>query len=115
MHNYLLVMYHNNKVFSYVYYSVQCDTLVSPDSGLVVVSSSGSTSIAEYTCVTGYTLYGETERACLKNGSWNLTAPSCGNSLYQGFVLYNGLYSQYSINMYCYVLIDNMQLGDVNI
>lgn len=44
---------------------------------LVAYSTTFYTSVANYTCVTGYTLIGNGTRVCLQNSTWSGAVPVC--------------------------------------
>ena len=70
--------------------TVQCEALDPPSSGSVSVESTGSYTRATYNCVTGYDIEGVTQRSCLTNGTWDLSAPTCGkfhNSVLSGLCM----------------------------
>ncbi len=66
---------------------VDCGPLTDPANGQVDISS-GTTlmNIASYSCDTGYTLTGSTERTCKADGMWSLYEPVCEGELYFCFV-----------------------------
>ena len=57
--------------------AVDCGTLIDPDNGEVLVSSTTYTSVATYSCNTGYILEGENTRTCQESGLWSGSEPSC--------------------------------------
>ncbi|XP_053399292.1 CUB and sushi domain-containing protein 3-like [Mercenaria mercenaria] len=56
---------------------VQCESLTAIENGLINITSGGSSSFAQYTCVAGYTLLSDGQRNCLTNGSWDGSEPLC--------------------------------------
>lgn len=59
-------------------YSVDtCPLPESPDGGSVEVETMGAVTSAYYTCEAGYALYGDSERLCLEDNSWEGQAPTC--------------------------------------
>ncbi|XP_052791556.1 uncharacterized protein LOC128225687 [Mya arenaria] len=56
---------------------VRCEQLQVGTGLSYKVTTSGSLSVAEYTCASGYTLEGATSSTCLRNGSWDSVPPSC--------------------------------------
>ncbi|XP_052791551.1 LOW QUALITY PROTEIN: uncharacterized protein LOC128225682 [Mya arenaria] len=56
---------------------VRCEQLQVGTGLSYKVTTSGSLSVAEYTCASGYTLEGATSSSCLRNGSWDSVPPSC--------------------------------------
>lgn len=59
---------------------MSCPNLTNPLNGMVEVSS-GFTyeSIAEYTCVVGYELSGQSSLACEAIGEWSASPPECNS------------------------------------
>ena len=53
--------------------------LTNPENGAVTNNTDVGTQ-ANYTCDTGYCLYGNRYRTCQTDGSWNGTEPSCFNA-----------------------------------
>ncbi|WAQ98147.1 SVEP1-like protein [Mya arenaria] len=58
-------------------FCVRCEQLQVGTGLSYKVTTSGSLSVAEYTCASGYTLEGATSSTCLRNGSWDSVPPSC--------------------------------------
>ena len=52
-------------------FSVVCASIDTPQSGLVSVSTNGTTSMATYSCAEGYTGVGDTVRTCGEDGQWH--------------------------------------------
>ncbi|XP_052281318.1 sushi, von Willebrand factor type A, EGF and pentraxin domain-containing protein 1-like [Dreissena polymorpha] len=77
-----------------------CPTLNPPSSGSLSLVSTGYVTFANYACASGYFLSGTTQRTCLPDGTWDLTAPTCAcNSLLppqHGTVTDNGTIATYS-------------------
>ena len=55
--------------------------MLTPSSGDVNIMSNGSNSLARFTCHDGYEMIGTSEIACLSDGSWDGTEPTCGKYL----------------------------------
>ncbi|KAL4229790.1 hypothetical protein ACF0H5_010181 [Mactra antiquata] len=56
---------------------VECLALSNPPSGLVSLSTSGTTTTATYACASQYDLNGNTIRLCSTDGTWTLEEPTC--------------------------------------
>ena len=56
---------------------VTCPALTNPTNGMVSVPNNNFESNATYTCVTGYTLNGDTTRTCGSVGVWSGSEPTC--------------------------------------
>ena len=59
--------------------TVDCGDLPFPENGQVILlnTSTGEQSLAEYSCNEGYMIEGETVRQCQETGIWGGTAPTC--------------------------------------
>ena len=68
-------MCHSNTVMFPV---IDCGPLGDPANGEVSVSSTTFSSVATYSCNTGYTLTGDDMRMCLGTGLWSDSEPTCG-------------------------------------
>ncbi|KAL4229789.1 hypothetical protein ACF0H5_010180 [Mactra antiquata] len=55
----------------------ECQQLSVPTSGTIDISSTGLTSIANYTCNIGTTLFGDSTRVCQQDLTWTLSPPTC--------------------------------------
>ncbi len=60
---------------------VTCPTLTDPTNGIVSVPNNNFGSNATYTCVTGYTLIGDTARTCGSDGVWSDSETICTREL----------------------------------
>ncbi|XP_045204681.2 sushi, von Willebrand factor type A, EGF and pentraxin domain-containing protein 1-like isoform X2 [Mercenaria mercenaria] len=56
---------------------VLCPSLTDPSSGTVTLSTTGTQTMAIYSCVSGYSLNGDAERTCNSDGTWSLVEPTC--------------------------------------
>ena len=58
---------------------IDCGTLSNPTNGNVALVNGDTQygAIATYSCNSGYTLNGNTDRQCLSNGQWNASNPTC--------------------------------------
>ena len=58
---------------------IDCGTLSNPTNGNVALVNGDTQygAIATYSCNSGYTLNGTTDRQCLSNGQWNASNPTC--------------------------------------
>ncbi|XP_053400538.1 CUB and sushi domain-containing protein 3-like [Mercenaria mercenaria] len=56
---------------------VECDTLSSPSSGSLLLSTDGLTTSAYFDCATDYYMVGENSSVCDTSGVWTTSAPSC--------------------------------------
>ena len=54
-----------------------CGGLSNPDNGMLQVLGSTAGGMAIYTCDTGHSLVGESERECLCTGQWSGNAATC--------------------------------------
>ena len=86
--------------FSFKNPVVDCEDLLAPSNGDVMVSTTVFGSTATYSCNDGYTLEGVTTRTCLANGSWSESAPTCTGE-YQKALTLNGY-----ITMIFYAVVD---------
>ncbi|XP_045206696.2 CUB and sushi domain-containing protein 1-like [Mercenaria mercenaria] len=73
---------------------VACPAIDSPISGEVMLQTDGETTLALFTCDLGYSMIGNEISACLPDGTWNSTAPTCGacaslHALDSGDITYN--------------------------
>lgn len=57
-----------------------CGILGDPTDGKVVQRGSTIGSIASYSCSSGFTLQGDSERFCTNTGHWSGVAPRCVSS-----------------------------------
>ena len=58
---------------------IDCGILSNPTNGNVALANGDTQygAIATYSCNSGYTLNGTTDRQCLSNGQWNASSPTC--------------------------------------
>ena len=57
---------------------IQCPTLVAPSNGgLEIAGAGGYEDVATYSCGTGFSLVGMSERVCQSEGTWNGSEPTC--------------------------------------
>ena len=61
---------------------VTCSDLTNPTNGMIGYNIEAASprpvdTVATYTCVTGYTLNGNTMRTCMSDGVWSGSAPVC--------------------------------------
>ena len=68
--NYIHIHIYTNAV-------VVCDELQAPSNGIVRVSGSTEGSTATYSCISGDSLVGNSQRQCQSNGEWSGTQPFC--------------------------------------
>ena len=61
----------------YVTTVIDCGELSPPTYGTVSVTSTTYTSVANYSCNTGYDLVGGNESVCLITGVWSAPQPQC--------------------------------------
>ena len=54
-----------------------CPTLDNPANGNLVLSGNTSGETADYTCDTGFSLVGMSQRSCQSNGTWSGSEPTC--------------------------------------
>ena len=66
-----------NITITYVYIAVDCGALMNPDDGSVSFSTTIFTSIASYSCDTGYNLVGVDQRNCTSAVTWSDGEPTC--------------------------------------
>ena len=59
-------------------YAVVCPTLIKPANGEVVVTTDGTISYGSFMCDLHYSLKGQYNIACGKDGKWETEAPECG-------------------------------------
>ena len=59
------------------YTVVDCGPLTDPDNGQVSAATTTYTSTADYTCNTGYNLFGVDQRNCTAAGTWTSGEPIC--------------------------------------
>ena len=62
--------------------AIECPVLENPPNGMVVVSVRTVGSIAEYTCLSEFTLIGVTMRECQLDEQWSDQEPTCESELY---------------------------------
>ncbi|XP_060586067.1 sushi, von Willebrand factor type A, EGF and pentraxin domain-containing protein 1-like [Ruditapes philippinarum] len=55
----------------------KCPDLPDPDSGTLIVTTTGSVTTATFTCQTGYYLSGDFTLTCGTDGAWSSDAPTC--------------------------------------
>ena len=62
-----------------MYHSViaDCMSLSSPQNGDIQFTSTLQGSVATYSCITGYTVVGPSNRTCLSSGLWSDSDPTC--------------------------------------
>ena len=62
-----------------MYIAVDCQGLAAIKNGAIYYNTGKTTysTIAQYTCNTGYNLIGSESRICQSDGTWNSTDPSC--------------------------------------
>ena len=65
------------------YTVVDCGALTAPDNGQVSAATTTYTSIADYTCITGYNLVGVNQRNCTAAGPWTDGEPTCQSEEYK--------------------------------
>lgn len=58
--------------------TVSCPTLTVDTNGVSDTSSNGTVTLAVYECAVGFALIGDSELACMANGSWSSSEPTCG-------------------------------------
>ena len=57
---------------------VQCPTIDPPsNSGLEIAGPGGYEDVATYSCDTGFSLVGMSERSCQSDGTWSGSEPTC--------------------------------------
>ncbi|XP_060586065.1 P-selectin-like [Ruditapes philippinarum] len=56
---------------------VGCPSLIEPGNGSVSLSTNGTLTVANYSCIVGYTMNGDTTSDCQTDGSWSSLAPTC--------------------------------------
>ena len=66
----------NEQALTFVF-SVSCPELQFPDSGMVEIQTDGVTSMAIFSCLSGYYLHGENTLTCRTDGTWDNTDPIC--------------------------------------
>ena len=69
-----------NTCFVFILYltsDIDCGPLDDPAKGEVSLSSTIFTSVANYSCNTGYTLTGDDMRMCFETGLWSGSEPTC--------------------------------------
>ena len=57
---------------------IDCGLLTDPENGEVSFSTATYSSVATYSCDSGYALIGDNMRTCLDTGLWSGSAPTCG-------------------------------------
>ena len=68
----------SKKIKSFFIICVECNLPSQPADGIVSVSNSVHGQMANYTCDTGYTLFGLSSRLCLSDGTgWEGDDPTC--------------------------------------
>ena len=65
-------------IFCAIIFVVSCPSLIPPASGSLTISSEGTRTVANYTCLSDYKLLGSAERVCSEDGVWDSTDPVCG-------------------------------------
>ena len=66
---------------------IDCGDLEDPPNGTVSFSTTTYNSVANYSCITGYALTGNSSRTCLDLGTWSDSQPTCSGK-YFGYTLY---------------------------
>ena len=61
-----------------LFYSDSCPPLTTSSSGTVQISTNGISTVANFTCATGYTRFGEQTFNCQADGTWDAAEPTCG-------------------------------------
>lgn len=56
-----------------------CNILNNPVGGSYTLSSNGTTTFSNYSCIAGYSMVGEPDRTCQPDQTWSPPAPYCGN------------------------------------
>ena len=56
---------------------IQCPELATLVGGAVIVTERSVGSLAEYSCLAGFTLVGPDQRTCQTSGNWSETSPTC--------------------------------------
>ena len=57
---------------------VQCPTLVAPSNGGLEIAGAGAyEDVATYSCDTGFSLDGMSQRSCQSDGAWSGSEPTC--------------------------------------
>ena len=78
-------MLRNYQYFLLLFFVVSCPSLTPPASGSLTVTTAGTTTIATYSCQSGYKLVGTVERVCSDAGMWDSTDPTCGETQFFEF------------------------------
>ena len=65
-----------------IVFTALCDTLTIPTGASVEVVFDVTKSIATYLCETGSTINGPSSVECRDDGTWNTSAPNCGQYMY---------------------------------
>ena len=56
---------------------VDCGSLPDPANGMVAMTASTFDSTANYSCIGGYELVGNSQRICQADGQWSGSEPTC--------------------------------------
>ena len=57
---------------------MSCAALSDPENGAVIMTSTGTVTIATFTCNTDYTIEGNVQLQCTATGYWSGSPPYCG-------------------------------------
>ncbi len=60
-----------------MFLTVDCGSLSAPPNGSVMTTGTTLSSVAFYSCNTGYTRRGDQTRTCLETGDWSGSEPAC--------------------------------------
>ena len=60
-----------------LFVEVECEVLLDPLNGMVMLMGTSSGSMAMYTCVMGFMLEGDMTRTCQLDGEWSGEEPVC--------------------------------------
>ena len=61
--------------------AVDCGNVDQPSFGDVNAPETTFQAIATYSCISGYSLVGDSKRTCQANGSWSGQIPKCNREL----------------------------------
>lgn len=69
-----------NELIIYLDLAVDCGNLINPVNGVVELTGTTEGSSATYRCLSGFNLFGTSQRICQNNGFWSGVPPVCQRS-----------------------------------
>ena len=63
------------------HFAVECSATANPPNSVMTLNTNGVFTKAAFVCKNGYYMKGISEVACLPNGTWESSFPSCSKSI----------------------------------